>query len=69
MPVVIKTPLHPIVIAPPQRSAPGDWQNQQDEQGTECLFNDPQGQLGGFVLSGDYVERKQALTKQLPRRF
>jgi rubredoxin-NAD+ reductase len=66
MPVVIKTPLHPIVIAPPQRGALGDWQNQQDEQGTECLFNDPQGQLGGFVLSGDYMDRKQALSKQLP---
>ncbi|MCG8080433.1 MAG: FAD-dependent oxidoreductase [Candidatus Thiodiazotropha taylori] len=66
MPVVIKTPLHPIVIAPPQRGAPGDWQNHQDQQGTECLFHDPQGELSGFVLSGQYVERKQALTKQLP---
>ncbi|MEJ2620643.1 MAG: FAD-dependent oxidoreductase [Candidatus Thiodiazotropha sp.] len=66
MPVVIKTPLHPIVIAPPQRGAPGDWQNQQDKQGTECLFNDPQGQLCGFVLSGNHVVHKQTLTKQLP---
>ncbi|MCG7991612.1 MAG: FAD-dependent oxidoreductase [Candidatus Thiodiazotropha lotti] len=66
MPVVIKTPLHPIVIAPPQRGAAGDWQNHQDQQGTECLFHDPEGQLSGFVLSGKYVERKQSLTKQLP---
>ncbi|MCG8487811.1 MAG: FAD-dependent oxidoreductase [Chromatiales bacterium] len=66
MPVVIKTPLHPIVIAPPQRGAAGDWQNHQNQQGTECLFHDPQGELCGFVLSGEYVERKQALTKQLP---
>ncbi|MEW8626698.1 MAG: FAD-dependent oxidoreductase [Candidatus Thiodiazotropha sp.] len=66
MPVVIKTPLHPIVIAPPQRGTAGDWQNHQDQQGTECLFHDPQGELCGFVLSGKYGERKQALTKQLP---
>jgi rubredoxin-NAD+ reductase len=66
MPVVIKTPLHPIVIAAPQHGTPGNWKNHQDQQGTECLLIDPDGTLAGFVLSGKYVERKQTLTKQLP---
>ncbi|MES9952997.1 MAG: FAD-dependent oxidoreductase [Candidatus Thiodiazotropha sp. 6PLUC2] len=66
MPVVIKTPLHPIVIAPPMAGEPGEWQNQQDDQGTRCLFNAPDGSLRGFVLSGGHLDQKQTLAKQLP---
>ena len=66
MPVVIKTPLHPIVIAPPKAGASGDWRMKQDEGGTHCLFTDEDGSLQGFVISGNYVDQKQTLAKQLP---
>ncbi|MES9854298.1 MAG: FAD-dependent oxidoreductase [Candidatus Thiodiazotropha sp. L084R] len=69
MPVVIKTPLHPIVIAPPMRGVPGEWKNQTDDHGTECLFRAPDGSLLGFVLSGGHVDQKQALSKLLPPMF
>jgi rubredoxin-NAD+ reductase len=66
MPVVIKTPLHPIVLSPLPRGAAGTWRNQRDDQGSHCLFHDPDGRLLGFVISGDYIDQKQQLTQQLP---
>lgn len=65
MPVVIKTPLHPIVISPPRPGVTGEWHNLQDDQGTACRFNAPDGSLLGFVLSGGHIDQKQVWSKQL----
>lgn len=66
MPVSIKTPAHPIVVSPPAREAEGDWQIEQSENGVRALFRSPQGDLLGFALTGNHVEEKGALSKQLP---
>lgn len=67
MPVVIKTPLHPVVAAPPERGSEGEWQIEADDGGTRCLFHGPDGRLQGFVLSGSFMHDKQALTAALTR--
>ena len=66
MPVVIKTPVHPIVVSAPEQNAQGDWQIEIDEAGARALFQNHNGALLGFVLTGDKVNEKQALSKLLP---
>ncbi|MCU7904371.1 MAG: FAD-dependent oxidoreductase [Candidatus Thiodiazotropha sp. (ex Epidulcina cf. delphinae)] len=66
MPVVIKTPLHPVVVAPPGSGVAGDWHIEQHDKGTRCLFQAPEGGLLGFVISGGFMDEKQALTRCLP---
>ncbi|MCU7858146.1 MAG: FAD-dependent oxidoreductase, partial [Candidatus Thiodiazotropha sp. (ex Lucinoma borealis)] len=66
MPVIIKTPLHPIVIAAPDPKAEGNWQTEQTNEGTRCLYHGVGDDLLGFVISGRFVEEKQALSQRLP---
>lgn len=66
MPVVVKTPTHPVVVAPPALDAVGNWRIEQDETGTAGFFENADGDLLGFVLTGARVSAKQALTKLLP---
>ncbi|MCU7877524.1 MAG: FAD-dependent oxidoreductase [Candidatus Thiodiazotropha sp. (ex Lucinoma borealis)] len=66
MPVIIKTPLHPIVIAAPDPKAEGNWQTEQTNEGTRCLYHGVGDELLGFVISGRFVGEKQALSQRLP---
>lgn len=68
MPVAVKTPSYPLITAPPARDAKGEWQFEASPTGfgIKGLFVEAGGNLLGFVLSGDSVSEKQALTKQLP---
>jgi len=68
MPVAVKTPSYPLITAPPARDAIGKWQFEKAESGfgIKGLFVADNDELLGFVLSGDTVSEKQALTKQLP---
>ncbi|MEW8231125.1 MAG: FAD-dependent oxidoreductase [Candidatus Thiodiazotropha endolucinida] len=66
MPVIIKTPLHPIAVAPPDRKAQGSWLCDEDREGTRCLYRDQSGNLLGFAISGGFMAERQALTKALP---
>ncbi|MCW8945210.1 MAG: FAD-dependent oxidoreductase [Sedimenticola sp.] len=65
MPVIIKTPAHPIVVAPAPREAVGEWQTEATTQGTRGRFKSPDGALLGFALTGDAVEEKAALLKTM----
>ncbi len=65
MPVVIKTPAHPIVVAPAPREAVGEWEIEATAQGTKCCFKSPDGALLGFALTGEAVEQKAALLKAM----
>jgi len=69
MPVAVKTPSYPLITAPPARDAIGEWQFEKSESGfgIKGLFVADNNALLGFVLSGDAVSEKQALTKQLPK--
>lgn len=68
MPVVIKTPIYPLVVASAAASVEGGWHFETASSGfgLKGLFIDPSGNLQGFALSGDCISEKQALTKELP---
>jgi rubredoxin-NAD+ reductase len=66
MPVVVKTPAHPVVVSPPPPGSEGAWRTEVGAGGTAGYFEGPAGELLGFALTGTRVAEKQALTKQLP---
>tara|TARA_R110002049_G_scaffold62592_4_gene167052 strand:+ start:2854 stop:4026 length:1173 start_codon:yes stop_codon:yes gene_type:complete len=68
MPVAIKTPDYPLVVAAPALVETGSWQFESAPSGfgIKGVFTNDNNALLGFVLSGDMVSEKQALTKQLP---
>ncbi|UJJ33369.1 FAD-dependent oxidoreductase [Halopseudomonas maritima] len=66
MPIMVKTPACPLVVAPPLKAAAGDWQISGDGEDVRAVFVDPQGQLQGFALSGAAVSEKALLTRELP---
>ncbi|WP_455221376.1 FAD-dependent oxidoreductase [Kaarinaea lacus] len=66
MPVIVKTPAHPVVVSPPAQGAEGEWQIDLEESGARALYRAKDGSLLGFVLTGDKVEEKPALSKELP---
>ncbi len=65
MPVVVKTPACPTVIATPVDDE-GEWQVEGEGQDLSCKFLDAEGNLKGFVLTGAKVVDKLTLSKQLP---
>lgn len=66
MPVLVKTPSCPTIVAPPASDAAGDWVVEAEGINTEAQFKSPDGQLLGFALTGSSTARKQALTSELP---
>jgi len=69
MPVVVKTPAHPIVVCPPPKDAAGKWQIETVENSTKALFFNPENQLIGFVLTNKAVKNRALLVKDLPALF
>ena len=70
MPVAVKTPSHPIVVAPPNSFEGGSWHSEAAEGGSEngvkSRFLDDEGALLGFALTGSTVIEKMALQRSLP---
>ena len=66
MPVTIKTPTCPVVVAPPAVDAQGDWQIEVDGSDVRAEFRGVDGSLLGFALTGDATKAKIALQKELP---
>ena len=66
MPVTIKTPACPVVVAPPAPDADGGWTIEADGGNVKALFRDSGGNLLGFALTGDAIREKMALQKELP---
>lgn len=60
MPVAIKTPALPVVVAPPAPGTPGHWASV--EPGV-WQFSDAQGQPRGFVLTGAQTPRRSEQAK------
>lgn len=68
MPVVVKTPLIPVVVCPPA-AVSGAWKVRRDAHGIEARYEDDSGKLIGYALVGSAIARKQALTKLVPPVF
>lgn len=66
MPVVVKTPNMPTVVAPPIRMDGGTWVEEIDDTGARARFLDANGHMTGFVLIGAATTDKAAWTKELP---
>ncbi|MDD4963001.1 MAG: FAD-dependent oxidoreductase [Gallionella sp.] len=65
MPVVVKTPVHPVAVLPVARDAAGAWQVMASGQGVKMGFFDEQNKMTGFVLTGEYVGERSQMTKML----
>lgn len=70
MPIVLKTPSCPVVIAPPAKNIAGHWYIEGDAPDIRALcFDKDKKQLLGFILIGNCIREKAILTKQLPEIF
>ncbi len=67
MPVIIKTPAHPIVVCPPPRHMQGNWQIETANNNTKALFYNDNYELYGFILTNEFVKERMALVTQLPK--
>lgn len=65
MPVVVKTPAHPVAVAPVARDAVGAWKNLASGQGVKMGFFDGQNKMIGFVLTGEFAGERSEMTKLL----
>lgn len=66
MPVTIKTPVCPVVVAPAAADADGEWEITEDGDNVQALYKGKDGQLLGYALTGDAVKEKMKLNKELP---
>lgn len=66
MPVIIKTPAHPVTVLPPKIGASGGWKVECNDTGVFALHVDENGVLQGFALTGSETSRRAALVKDLP---
>lgn len=66
MPVTIKTPACPVVVAPVAPGTAGEWTVQADGNNVNAQFRDSAGKLLGFALTGEATKEKVALQKELP---
>ena len=65
MPVVVKTPAHPVAVLPVARDAIGAWRVLANGRGIKLGFFDAQDQLRGFALTGEYAAERAAMARQL----
>lgn len=69
MPVIVKTPAHPIVVCPPPRNMEGEWDIEIKENNVRALFYNSNKQLYGFILTNDAVKERSSLVKSIPGLF
>ncbi len=65
MPVMVKTPAHPVAVLPPKIGAAGGWQVDCSDSGVCALHLDASGRLQGFALTGSETARRNTLAKQV----
>jgi rubredoxin-NAD+ reductase len=66
MPIMVKTPACPLVVAPPLTAQCGSWQCTGEGSDMRALYLDDSGQMHGFALTGTAVAEKLQLTRELP---
>lgn len=65
MPVVVKTPAHPVVVCPVARDAVGAWHTLASGEGVKMGFFSGENDMLGFVLTGEYAAERNEMTKKL----
>ena len=66
MPVTIKTPACPVVVAPVAPGTAGAWTIEVNGNNVNAQFRDSGGKLLGFALTGEAIKDKTTLQKELP---
>ncbi|CAD5106267.1 NAD(P)/FAD-dependent oxidoreductase [Zestomonas carbonaria] len=66
MPVLVKTPVCPLVVSPPPRGLSGEWTVEGSGADIKALCRDAAGRLIGYALTGTAVQEKLALNRELP---
>ena len=69
MPVVVKTPSYPLVVAPPDKDAQGQWRIEGAEGHLIARFVSDSGQVTGFTLAGDACSRKHELLAEMEQPY
>jgi rubredoxin---NAD+ reductase len=59
MPVMVKTPAHPVAVLPPKIGAAGGWKVECSDTGICALHVDADGRLQGFALTGSETGRRK----------
>jgi rubredoxin-NAD+ reductase len=65
MPVVVKTPAHPVALSPVARDAVGSWHERASGQGIKLEFIDTLNNLTGFVLTGEFTSERNEMAKRV----
>ncbi|OYW25551.1 MAG: FAD-dependent oxidoreductase [Hydrogenophilales bacterium 12-63-5] len=65
MPVMVKTPAHPVAVLPPKLGVAGGWKVECGDTGICALHMDDSGRLQGFALTGSETGRRNTLVKEL----
>jgi rubredoxin-NAD+ reductase len=65
MPVMVKTPAHPVAVLPPKIGASGGWKVECTDTGVCALHVGADGGLQGFALTGSETGRRAAFMKEL----
>ena len=65
MPVMVKTPAHPVAVLPPKIGVAGGWKVDCGDTGICALHVDADGRLQGFALTGSETGRRNALAKEI----
>ncbi|NDP48450.1 MAG: FAD-dependent oxidoreductase [Sulfuriferula multivorans] len=65
MPVIVKTPAHPVTVLPPKIGATGGWKVECNDTGVCALHVDENGVMQGFALTGSETSRRAALVRDL----
>jgi rubredoxin-NAD+ reductase len=66
MPVVVKTPASPLVVAPPPMGANGGWQVERTEKGVIARYQVGADELLGFALGGGETGQRTQYAQRLP---
>lgn len=66
MPVTVKTPVCPLVVASPPPGRTGSWELEGEGLDWRALCRDAEGNLLGYGLSGQAVQGRLALNRELP---
>jgi rubredoxin-NAD+ reductase len=66
MPVLVKTPACPLLVAPPPVGVAGEWRVEGNGRDLCALFHEPDGRLRGFALTGGQLARRDELVGRLP---
>lgn len=66
MPITIKTPCCPLVVAPPQATAEGSWSLSGEGRDLRGEYRSRDGLLLGYALSGACVAARMELNRELP---